>query len=244
MRGPVALAGLLLVSSPLAGLADEAPPRVPVRIEGNYEQLWSGEVQLPPTFQLTATSGKVYALDARTPLGALAAASRAAGLALEVTDEYADFKALSVAGEYWFGTTWWDYRVNWVQTSYGEQSQWLAWGPPLQEGDAVLWYVEGLGTAPLRMTDLAPLPGACARPELVEVPALDVQHQPGQPWPSLQWRPAHLARLAGGASGPVVAGVGVAVGSVAGWVWAEEHPLPASLLQHFIRSPRSWLPCP
>lgn len=243
MRAPL-LAALLLAPLAPAASGGEDALLVHVRIEGAYAQLWSGEVALGDAYTLVASGGRTHTLDARTPLGALAAAAEKAGLALEVSDEYSDFVVRGVAGEAWYSTQWWDYRVDWVEPNYGAQRHWLAWGPGLRDGSEVLWYVDRSGMTPLRAAPLASAPGPpCWHALRVETLALDVQHQPGQPWPPVAWRPAPLARVAGSASGPVAAGLGLAASQGAGEAWAEEQPLPVAPLVHYIRSPRVALPC-
>ena len=253
MRAPLAVLGALLALgpgvAPMAAGSEAAPLVVHVRVEGKYALLWEGDVALGETFTLVAAnSGRAHTLPARTPLGALWAAAQQGGFALEVSDGYSDFVALRVAGEYWWGTWWWDYRVDWVQTNYGAQAQWLAWGPALRDGASVLWYPETAGSTPLRLTAVGPALGAgpCARAQLVEAPLLDPLHQPGQPWPELTWRPAQLARLRthDGSEAPVALGAGVALVEAPGWVWADDLPLPGPAAWHYVRSPRSWLPCP
>lgn len=246
MRAPL-LAALILVSPGLAWAVDNAPLHVHVRVEGNYQHVWEGTVELDAVFTLVASSGRSYELPARTPLGALAAAAREAGMPLSVSDEFTDFVVLAVAGEAWWDLRWWDYRVNWVHTNYGAQVQWLAWGPGLQDGDSVLWYVETFGSTPLRLTGAGPAVqtgSTCSRAFLTESPAFDPAHNPGQPWPSLLWRPAQLARLRGASESPAPAGAALATAGESGWLWAEEHPLPYYLLYTYVRSNRAWLACP
>jgi hypothetical protein len=244
MRALLLSALLLLLA--LHGAAAEPDIRVHVRVEGSAQQLWSGWVTLGTSYTLTASSGRSYALEARTPLGALQAASRQAGLALDVTDEFEDLVALSIGGEYHWDVHWWDYRVDWVRTDYGAQRQWTAFGQPvwpIAEGSHVLWYVDGPLMSIFRMSDLGPALGAgpCARAELVEAPVLDPRHDPGAAWPQVTWGPAPTARLAGSLVEPVVAGAGLAASGQAAWVWAEPQRLP--VVEH-VRSERAWLPCP
>lgn len=245
MRGAL-LAALTLLPMTTPALAQDAV-EVQVRIEGAYGQIWSGRVNLEGTFDLTATSGRTHTLEARTPLGAIVAAGRAGGPALQVTDEYSDFVVLGVAGEYWYDTRWWDYRVDWVEPNYGAQVQWLAWGEPahpLRDGAEVLWYVDTFAMTPLRAKPLATVPGApCAHALFAETLLADPVHNPGQPWPPLVWRPVQAARVAGAAQGQVAAGIGVGFGG-AGQAWVEEQPLPLTPLVHYIRSPRLALACP
>lgn len=234
-------AALLAVAllAPLAAAGGTDGVRVHMRVEGAWAHVLDAEVELPATYTLVASnSGRTYTLDARTPLAALVLAAREAGLALEVSDEYADFVVKAVAGETWYDTKWWDYRVDWVEPNYGAQAQWLAWGPPLIDGAEVLWYVDQAGMTPLRMAPVAAAPEPCADAVLVETPAIDVVHQPGQPWPQVLWKPVPLARLAGAVQGPVVAGVGAGFG-FQGDFWAEEQPLPVAPLVHYIRSQRA-----
>lgn len=239
------LAAVLLLALPFAASGSPADAAlVHVRVEGAWEHLWSGAVTLEGTYALTAgNSGRTYALDARTPLGALVAAAREGGFSLDVSDEFSDFVVLAIAGDAWFGAHWWDYRVDWVEPNYGPQQQWLAWRPPLADGTEVLWYLDAIGTTPLR---LAPLAGAagppCAQLARVDRPAVDTVHQPGQPWPQPVWGPVPAARLAGAVQGPVVAGAGLGFGA-AGAFWAEEQPLPLAPLVHYIRSPLTTTTC-
>lgn len=243
----VLLAATLLAPL-LAAAAGGENPVVHVRIEGGYAQLWSGTVALPATYTFVAEGGRTHTLDARTPLGALHAAAQAAGLELTIRDEYDDFEAVSVGGEYWWDVKWWDFRVDWVQTNYGPQEQWLDARGALPAGAEVLWYVEQPGSIPLRLAPLAPAQGLgplCAQPVLAETLLLDPLHQAGQAWPQLTWRPAPLSRLDGPAGNeqPTPAGVGAALALTPGWVWGEEMPLPVGLLHHYIRSARLWLDC-
>lgn len=243
------LAVLLLVpfaGAPSAGGERSEAIEVEVRIEGHYRHVWSGAVQLAGTYTFVAESGRTHTLDARTPLGALHAAAQAAGLELTLRDEYDDFEAVSVGGEFWWDVKWWDFRVDWVQTNYGPQGQWLDARGPLPEGASVLWYVEQPGSIPLHLEPLAPPagPGPCAQPFEIETLVLDSLHQAGQPWPQLTWRPAELVRLNGASLVPAPTGVAVAFASEAGWEWAEAEPMPVGLLFHPIRSERVWVACP
>lgn len=242
------LPALPALPPPPALAAGAAGPHVHVRIEGRHAQLWDGWVELPATFTFTGSyTGRLHTVPGNTPLGALWAAAQQAGMALDITDQFSDFVAWNVSGEFAWGATYWNYRVDWVQTNYGEQGQWLAWGAPkhpIVDGGEVLWYVELPLDSPLHLTDLGPVAGSgpCARAELVQTLALDEQHEPGRDWPRVVWAPVPLATLAGASDTPVVAGAGVAVASRSGPVWADEAALPASA-GHSIRSERSWLPC-
>jgi hypothetical protein len=242
MRIAPLLAALLL--APLAGAPGTQDVVVHVRIEGAWAHVWEGEVRLGPTFTLQASSGKVHTLPGPTPLQALVEAARIAGLDLEVSDAYSDFVVRSVEGEAWYDTRWWDYRVDWIEPNYGAQAQWLAWGPPLQQGSAVLWYVDTFGTTPLRLTPRAAAPGPpCLHVAQVESLAVEVVHNPGQPWPPALWRPVPLARLAGAVPGIVVGGVGTGFAQAEGPYWADEQALPLTPLVHYVRSPRAIADC-
>lgn len=207
-------------ASGTAADGDEAPIEVTVRIEGPDATIWTGTVALDGTYSLTAdTSGETYTLDARTPLGALHAAAEAGGFDLYVSDDFAstDFDVRAVAGAWEAGTWWWDYRVNWVATYYGDQHGWLTYGPGLADGDRVLWYLETTGSRPLRLTvDAAEaVPGAgsgAPGPDgvasfRVEWPLVDPFHRPGKPWPTQVWTPAHAAHLTGDVEAEAPAGV-------------------------------------
>ncbi|MCA1814096.1 MAG: hypothetical protein LC624_09125 [Halobacteriales archaeon] len=232
---------VLVLASVPAGAQDL---RVHVRVEGRQQTWFDGWVPLRDAFPLVATSGRAYTLDAHTPLGALAAT----GLALRVSDEFDDLEPLAVQGEYAWDTAWWDYRVDWVQTNYGPQSQWLAGGAPahaLADGSELLWYVARHFETPLHVTALSPGigPGPCAQAVEVQTLALDVNHEAGQPWPPVAWTPAALAALRGSTSPWAVAGAGLAVVEGSGDVWAEEPALPLAAT-HLTRSERIAMACP
>jgi hypothetical protein len=239
-----ALLALALAAPALAAPSDA--PTVHVRVEGFHAQVWSGEVTLPASYTFVAEGGAAHTQDGRTPLGALWAASQQAGFGLDIRDEYDDLEPIRIAGEAWWEAKWWDYRVNDVQTNYGPQQQWLAAGPSLANGDEVLWYVEQPGMTPLRLSLLAQAGrGPCAVAARVEQPVLDPLVQAGQPWPTLTWGPAPLARLGGaGGDAPAVAGAGWGVVTEPGPLWAEEQPLPVGLLIHYVRSERAAVACP
>lgn len=201
-----------------AGAEDDVL-EVTVRIEGPAGTIWSGPVTLEGTYLLTETSsGRSYELEARTPLGALHAASQTGGFSLRVDDAFAaaDFTVEAVDGVREQGIYWWDYRVDLKATYYGAQHQWLDHGPGLQDGDEVLWYLETTGSRPLRLTvDAqagAPGTGSGAASLRVEWPLVDAHHRAGTPWPPTQlWLPAHATRIVGDAEAPAPAGVAVVV---------------------------------
>lgn len=191
---------------------------VQVRVEGPEATIWIGTVTLAGTYDLTAdTSGETYTLDAHTPLGALHAAAEAGGFDLHVSDDFAstDFDVQAVARVWEAGTWWWDARVNWVSTYYGNQRGWSTYGPDLADGDRVLWYLETTGSKPLRLTaDAAtgspasdgPGPDGVAAFR-VEWPLVDPFHRPGKPWPTQVWTPAHAAHLTGDVEAEAPAGI-------------------------------------
>ena len=242
-RAAGALLALLLAAPAVAMHSDTIEVRV--RVEGAWQQVWSGAVELPARYTFTSERGVQRTVEGDTPLGALWAASQQAGFALVIRDEYDDLEPVRVAGEAWWDARWWDYRVDFVQTNYGPQSQWLTGGHALAAGDEVLWYVEQPGMTPLRLAPLATVgPGPCAIAARVEQPAVDPLVQAGQAWPELVWGPAPLARFAGAAGEvPMVGGAGAAVLLEGGPVWADEQPLPVGLPAHFIRSERWSVAC-
>jgi hypothetical protein len=225
----------------LALTASAQGVHVHVRVEGRQQTWFDGWVALPDRYELTASSGHAHDLDARTPLGAL----WATGLPLDVSDEFPDLEALEVAGEYAWDTAWWDYRVDWVQTDYGPQAQWLAAGAPVHpvaDGSEVLWYVSRHFESPLHATPLGPA-AACAQAVQVQTLALDENHEAGQAWPPVVWAPMPVAQLRGSAVPTVAGGVGVVLVSSSGPVWAEEASLPVAVT-HATRSERVDVPCP
>lgn len=207
-----------------AGDAADGAVDVTVRVEGPDATVWTGTVTLEGTYDLTAdTSGETYTLEARTPLGALHAAAGAGGFDLYVNDDFAstDFTVEAVEDVWRSGVWWWDYRVNWVATYYGNQRGWLAHGPGLEEGDRILWYLETTGSRPLRLTvDAAqgvpvqggPGPGPDGAAAVrIEWPLVDPFHRPGKPWPTQVWLPAHGAEVRTDGGSPVPAPAGAAV---------------------------------
>lgn len=205
---------LVAVSLPAAAGGDDGV-QVQVRIEGPPDAgtIWSGNVTLSGTYQLTATtSGETYTLDARTPLGALDAAAGEGSFDVRVSDDFAssDFTVDAVDGHRSDGVYWWDYRVEWVKTYYGNQRGWLEHGPGLQDGDRILWYLETTASRPLRLSaDGAAAQGDGAAAFRIEWPAGDPSHRPGKPWPTLVWTPAHATRLVGDIQAPAPAGAAV-----------------------------------
>jgi len=237
-----AFAVLLLLPPPTSGHED--PLLVYVRVEGRDANVFRGWIELPGTLTFPAyNSGRTYAVHGHTPLGALVAASQAAGFAALVTDEFRsiDFSVDAVAGEWQNGTYWWDYRVNYVSTYYGAHHGWLGWGPGLRTGHEVLWYLETIGTAPLRGS-AAPL-GACAHAARADLPFPDTPHRSDQPWPTPNWVPATGATLEPFGL-PFVAGATVASAPPGGTeAWAEAVRTPLMRLD-LVRSDRVTLACP
>jgi hypothetical protein len=232
----------LALLAPLAA-ADAGGLHVHVRVEGRAQTWFDGWVQVPDAYTLTALSGRSYALDARTPLGAL----WATGLALGISDEFDDLEPLNVSGEFAWDTGWWDYRVDWVQTDYGPQQQWLSGGAPvhpLADGSEVLWYVARHNESPLHLTALGPEAGSgpCAQAVQIQTLAVDENHEAGQPWPPVAWAPAPAVAMRGSAA-LLGAAAGASLLAGPGQGWAEEMPLPVAVL-HWTRSERLDVPCP
>lgn len=251
MRSLALVAGTLVAAASLGpSLAHAGELLVHVRVEGASATVFRGWVPVPEALSVAAyDSGKTYAIHGHTPLGALLAAARAGGFEVLVTDEFLDmdFSVDAVAGEWGRGPRWWDYRVNYVATYYGNHFGWLAFGPGLETGDEVLWYLEGVGVRPLRARALPLAPpgeGGCLEELGVEVPFPDLQHRAGQPWPSVVWKPADAAELRGAWRAPVVGGHAVLlVPRGGGHVWAEEPNLPV-VEAPAVRSDRLFLHCP
>lgn len=212
------VAALLAASAPVVADDGDDPVEIHVRIEGpaDHGTIWVGNVSLSGSFELTAsTSGGTYTLDQQTPLGALHAAAEQGDLDLRVGDDFAssDFTVHAIDGAWVHGAFWWDYRVDWVRTYYGNQRGWLEHGPGLEDGDRVLWYLETTGSKPLRLSASAqappgPTPHAPdgAATFRVEWPVVDPSHRPGKPWPTLVWGPAHATEIVGDVDAPAPAG--------------------------------------
>lgn len=222
-----------------------------VRVEDSYNQVFRGWVDVPETVQFVAhNSGKQYTIHGHSPLGALLSASRRGGFEVLVSDEFLgmDFSVEAVAGDWGGGPRWWDYRINYVATYYGSHYQWLAFGPELRSGDEVLWYLEGVGVPVLRLRVQPAGPssaGGCAYAFLVEERFPDIQHQAGNPWPPVLWKPTTAAQLRGiPGMYPVVGGFTLAAAPPGGvQVWADTLALPAGVVLDVIRSDRAFLTC-
>lgn len=249
--GLVAAAALLAgVLAPLPVHANSGDLLLYVRVEGLYENVFRGWVDVPDQVTFTAhNSGATYTIEGHTPLGALLAASQSAGFDVDVTDEFLgmDFLVVAIAGEWAQGLRWWDERVNSVATYYGDHYGWLAFGPGLRTGDDVLWYWDGIGVTPLRASyaSLGPVPtGGCAFAVHVWERFPDVQHRAGNPWPAVTWAPVSVAQLEGTSSGPVAGGATIAlVPSPGGTVWADEAEFLPTATPHLVRSDALRLPC-
>ncbi|MEM3044480.1 MAG: hypothetical protein QXV77_03185 [Candidatus Bathyarchaeia archaeon] len=166
---------------------------VKVRVEAPSRTIWSGEVALYGNFTLEArNSGSSYTFSALTPLGALDAASRKGGFEYSVNDQYVsmDLYVDSIGGEGFQGFYGWLYRVNGVSTGYGSCKGWLGSGPRLRDGDEILWYYGTMGVYPLRLTvdETMVLVGEPLEAR-VETLSQEVMHNPGQTWPTTEWRP-------------------------------------------------------
>lgn len=242
MRGLLVVA---LLTLPPLGVADGGAD-VLVRIEGLGQTLWRGTVYLEGLYTLTAhNSGRSYLLESSSPLGALAAAARAGGFEVLVTDAFVDFdfSVDSVAGERFREPYWWDYRVDYVSTYFGPQRGWEQFGAPLASGQEVVWYQETIGVHPLRLraTASAPIPDGCAHAMQAEVLLPDLAQQPGRAPPPSAWMPAPLAEVRG-VSGMVVGGLALASvprGGATAWADSWEGPLAFE----YLRSDKLALPC-
>lgn len=215
------VAALLAASAPVVADGGDDPVEVQVRIEGpaDHGTIWIGNVTLSGTYELTAdTSGETYTLDQKTPLGALHAAAEKADLDLQVSDDFAssDFTVQAIDRCWADGIFWWSYRVNWVKTYYGNQRGWVQYGPGLEDGDRILWYMKTTGSKPLKLSGTAQAPPGPTRraPDgaaafRVEWPVADPSHRPGKPWPTLAWGPAPATEIVGDVDAPAPAGAAV-----------------------------------
>ncbi len=119
---------------------------VSVRIEGQTETIWSGEVTFSSS-TITDTYNETYTLDYPTAIGAIHAASIAGAFDILVSSMYGPIAYIeSVAGEAAAGPNGWMYRVNWSSPNFGANEY------ALYEGDMVLWSYTAWGSQPLRTT--------------------------------------------------------------------------------------------
>lgn len=196
----VAVVALALHASAAPSMS-ESGLALHVRVEGRNSHIWDGFVFLEGPVNVTATGGTNYSLEPTTPLAALVAASRSGGFRLGVSDWNVDldFTVAKVGEEYWDdGSHWWEYRVNYVATYYGVHKQWIRYGPPLQDGDEVLWYVDDFDMVhPLRLgfPDQPPSKPGLGRLAFVEAAFPDLQHRAGASWPEQTWRAASQGTL-------------------------------------------------
>jgi len=115
-----------------------------VRIEGQSQTIWRGTVSLSGSFTIDG-----HEVSANSPLGALHAASLAGGFSYTVTWAGWGVFVDSIAGEaYPMGSpTGWIYMVNFEIVWASADS-----GPPLVEGDEVLWYPGDFSETPLKIS--------------------------------------------------------------------------------------------
>lgn len=119
---------------------------VNVRIEGQTETIWSGEVTFT-TSTITDKYDDTYMLDYPTALGAIHTASMAVPFDLVVDSMFSPVDYVeSVAGEVADGMNGWMYRVNWVSPNFGANEY------ALSDGDLVLWSYTSWMSQPLRTT--------------------------------------------------------------------------------------------
>jgi hypothetical protein len=125
------------------------PITVNVRIEGQDDTIWAGEVTF---FSSTITDkyGDTYVVEVPTAIGAIHAASVAGGFDLVINSMFGPVDYVEeVAGESpvqeppYPG---WMFRVNWDTTNIGAVDYGLA------DGDSVLWSYTIYGVQPLRTT--------------------------------------------------------------------------------------------
>lgn len=125
------------------------PITVNVRVEGQTETIWSGEVTF---FSSTITDkhDDTYTIEVPTAMGSIHAASIAGGFNIVIDSMYGPVDYLEeVEGE---GPVLeppypgWMFRVNWATSNIGAADYGLA------GGDEVLWYYGAWGVQPLRTT--------------------------------------------------------------------------------------------
>ena len=124
-----------------------------VRIEGQDDTIWSGDVTVSESDITADNSGKNYHLSMPTALGALNKASNKKQFQYYVTDTYGSLFVKSVNGEENQGINGWLYRVNYYSPSIGAAEFILGETvPPELPHREVLWCYGSGSYVPLKIS--------------------------------------------------------------------------------------------
>jgi len=149
-----AIPALLGKPYPVEVLQPQEPGSVYVRVEGQSNTTWSGDVTVTESDITADNSGTTYHLLDPTALGALDEASNhEERFSYYVTDEYGGLYAKSIAGEQPGGANGWMYRVDYYSPSVGADQFILAeTTPPAPPHEEVLFYYGAWTDLPLKIS--------------------------------------------------------------------------------------------
>ncbi len=149
-----AIQALLGKSYPVKVLEPEEGVSVYVRVEGQSNTIWKGNVTVSESDITADNSGETYHLSDPTALGALDEASNhEERFPYYVTDEYGGLYVKSINGEEPSGMSGWMYRVDYRSPSVGAEQFILGeTTPPDPPHEEVLWYYGAWDAAPLKIS--------------------------------------------------------------------------------------------
>jgi hypothetical protein len=146
---------------PVAILTPQPGVTVDVRVEGENENIWSGQVTVDDSWITADNSGIEYHLADPTALGALDEAAAEGDFSYETTDQWGSLFVTSINGEEGEGMAGWLYRVDYISPSVGAADFILdETSPPDPPHHEVLFYYGLWDDIPLRLEVDNTAPGA------------------------------------------------------------------------------------
>lgn len=149
-----AIQALLGKPYPIKVLEPEEGVSVYVRVEGQSNTIWRGDVTVSESDITADNSGETYHLSDPTALGALDEASdHEERFSYYVTNQYGGLYVKSINGEEASGTSGWMYRVDYYMPSVGADKFILGdTTPPDPPHKEVLWYYGTWNDTPLKVS--------------------------------------------------------------------------------------------